>query len=67
MITYISFRRGQAELDEADFGLLHTGHSSVHQTLSQHQTIHQLTVINGPSANTAMNLLCKEKLLISAA
>lgn len=52
MVTYISFGRGQAELDEADFGFLHTGHSSVHHPLSQHQTIHQLTVINGPSANT---------------
>lgn len=69
MITHISFRRGQAELDEADFGLLHTGHSSVHHPLSQHQTFHHLTVINGPSAhtNTAMNLLSKEKLQISAA
>lgn len=58
MITYISFRCGQAELDEADFGLLHTGHSSVHHPLSQHQTIHHLTVINGPAANTnTMNLL----------
>lgn len=58
MTAYISFGRGQAELDEANFGLLHTGHSSVHHPLSQHQTIHQLTVINGPSANTntSMNL-----------
>lgn len=58
MTAYISFGRGQAELDEADFGLLHTGHSSVHHPLSQHQTIHQLTIINGPSVNTktSMNL-----------
>lgn len=56
MITYISFGRGEAELNEADFGFLHTGHSSVHHPLSQHQTIHQLTVINGPSANTNMSI-----------
>lgn len=45
--TYISLRRRQAELDQADLGLLYTGHSAVHHLLGQNQTIHQLTVIYG--------------------
>lgn len=50
--THISFGRGQTELDEANFGLLHPGHTSVGNSLSQHQAVHQLAVINGPSEHT---------------
>lgn len=49
-MTYVGFGRGQAELDEGDLGLLHTGHAGVDHLLGQHQAIHQLTVINGPTA-----------------
>lgn len=47
--TYIGLRRRQAELDQADLGLLYTGQSAVHHLLGQNQTVHQLTVIYGSS------------------
>lgn len=48
-MTHISFGRRQAELDQADLGLLHTAHAGVGDLLGQNQTVHQLAVINGPS------------------
>lgn len=50
-MTHIGFGRRQAELNEADLGLLHTSHATVGHLLGQNQTLHQLTVINGPSEN----------------
>lgn len=56
VMTYVGFGRGQAELDEGDLGLLHTGHAGVDHLLGQHQAIHQLTVINGTTAEKHRSL-----------
>lgn len=45
-MTHVSLGRGQAELDQADFGLLNTAHTSVSQSLGQNQSFHQLTVVD---------------------
>lgn len=50
-VTHISFGWRQAELNETNLGLLHTSYATVGHLLGQNQTLHQLTVINGPSEN----------------
>ena len=47
--THVSLGWRQAELDEADLGLLQAGHAAAGHLLGQNQPLHQLTVIDGAS------------------
>lgn len=46
-VTYICFWWRQAELDEAYLRLLHASHAAAFHPLVQHQTLHQLAVVDG--------------------
>lgn len=48
-VTHVSFGWRQAELDEANLGLLQASHAAAGHLLGQNQALHQLAVINGPS------------------
>lgn len=60
--THISLGRGQTELNKANFGLFHSGHTSVGNSLGQHKAVYQLTVINGASKHTTHTWLSLAKI-----